>query len=715
MPHDAAMVAIIRWGSLALGAAATAVFLAAVLIPAPRPSLDVYLSNLPIAPFFVIAAFLLWRRPGHPVARRMHAVGVCASLALALGEVLSVLSLVGGTRPWYWVLAAGGTAAELGGVAAAIGLLAVFPDGAYQRPYEHWVVVLLLVQVALLPALLLISQPTVAFDPYMVWARPSIASPLYSPALAWLGPAVGAYFESVFVWAVIGVVLLALRYRRLSPELRLQVRWPLAATICFAGLMALDLVLPAGALPDWLVRLLWDVTLPLFPLAIAIALLRHRLLDIDLVIRRSLVYGVLWLAIAVAYVGVAAGLGLAAGQRLPVALAILLTIAGTIAFQPARHRLESLADRLVFGQRISGYQALRRLGTALESTVDISDLGMRLASTIRSALGLRWVRVSTHRGGDSASFLDPIGWDGISPHEAAPAEAVVPLAYRQELVGVIECGAGVRGDLTETDHDLLTALGRQAALALRNARLAADLSDQLELMRLQALELAESRARIVRAEDAERKRIERDLHDGVQQQLVNLAASLRRATRVRTTDLQRIVGELAGEAEETVFALQDFSRGIYPSVLSDEGLAPALWGHVQRLPVGVELDVAPDVAGQRFGREREAALYFVALEAIVNAQKHACADRIRVVLRREGADLTLEVADDGRGLEAPGRSNGTGLQNMKDRVAALGGRLEITSGQGCGTRVVAAVPDGLPVRSPAETPAGRSAPLPRGG
>lgn len=226
MHHDAPMVAIIRWGSLALGAAATATFVAAMLIPAPRPSLDVYLSNIPIAPFFVIAAFLLWRRPRHPVARRMLAVGVCASLALALGEVLSVLWFAGGPRPWYWVLAAGAAAAELAGIAAGIGLVAVFPDGAYQRPYERWVVVVLLVQVALLPALLLLSQPTVALDPYMVWARPAISSPMYSPALAWLGPVVGAYFESVFVWALIGVVLLVLRYRRLPPELRLQVRWP---------------------------------------------------------------------------------------------------------------------------------------------------------------------------------------------------------------------------------------------------------------------------------------------------------------------------------------------------------------------------------------------------------------------------------------------------------------------------------------------------------
>src|SRR5262245_45107265 len=707
MPHDAAMVAMVWWALMALGGAATVVFVAGGFLPGARTTL--YLSNLPMAPFFLIAAFLLWRRPRHRVARRMLTTGVCASLALALGEVLSVLWLTRGPQPLDWVLATASQVAELGGIAAAVGLVAVFPDGDYHRRHERWVVVAAALQVAVLPALLLLSRPTLAFDPYMIWARPAIVNPLHAPPLTWLGPALGAYHDSIFVWGVAGVLLLALRYRRLRPEQRLQVRWPLAATICFAGFVVLGLVVP-GSLPGWLTQLLWDLVLPLFPLAIAIALLRYRLLDIDLVIRRSLVYGVLWLAIAMAYLALAAALGLAAGQRLPVALAILVTIGVTVAFQPARRWLERLADHWVFGERISGYQLLRRLGATLETTVDVSELGMRLAVTIRSALGLRWVRISTHRQGGVPAALDPVGWDGIAPAEAGCAEAIVPLAHGAELVGVIECGAKVRGELTETDRDLLATLARQAALALRNARLAADLGDQLELMQVQAMELAESRARIVRAQDEERNRIERDLHDGVQQQLVSLAARLRRATRMPAPDLQQAVGELAGEAEEAVFALQDFSRGVYPSVLADEGLAPALWSHAQRLPVSIELDVGPDVAGQRFGREREAALYFVALEAIVNAQKHASVERIAVVLRRTGTDLRIEVTDAGRGRATPtGSASGSGLQNMKDRVAALGGRLEILSQPGQGTRIVATVPDGLPVRVPAATPAGRSA------
>jgi signal transduction histidine kinase len=298
--------------------------------------------------------------------------------------------------------------------------------------------------------------------------------------------------------------------------------------------------------------------------------------------------------------------------------------------------------------------------------------------------------VSTRRRGGDAILLEPIGWDGIEPAATADADAVVPLEYASELVGVIECGPKIDGSLDQRDHDLLTALARQAALALRHASLAADLTDQLELVQVQALELAESRERIVHAQDAERRRIQRDLHDGVQQHLVTLAANLRRATLVPTPDLAHKVHELAGDAEDTVFALQDFSNGIYPSVLSDEGLPAALWTHAQRLPVRVELDVASDVVGKRFGLEGEAALYFVAVEALVNAQKHASAERLSVRLHMRGPHLQLEIADDGRGLP-PDQPRGLGLTNMKDRVAVLGGSLEIESRPGQGTRVIARV------------------------
>lgn len=710
MVHHAAMPRILGWSLLTLGGLAALVFVGGEFWPGPHQALEPYLSDFPTVPVFLIAAFLYWRRPGHRVARRLLVYGVSPLLALGFGEVLSVLWLSQGPRPWYWLLLSGHEMSELAGVAAGVALAAVFPDGAYQRRYERWLVIAATVQVLALPALLLLCSPTLQYDSFMVWAKPTIPSPLYQSGLGGLGNAFNSYFAAVFVWTFVAAAILALRYRRLSYELRQQVKWPLWASICFGSTIVTGSLYQRGIIPYWLSQAVWDTALPLLPLSIAIALLRYRLLDIDVVIRKSLVYAVLWLAILGGYLGLAWALGLAVGQRLPVAIAILVTIAVTIAFQPARHWLEDVADRWVFGERLSGYQALKKLGDTLESTMDLTVLGPRTASTIRTALGLRWVRLSISRSGADGVVLQPIGWDGIAAGEAAPAELVVPLERGSELAGVIECGPKNEGALGERDRELLAALARQAALAIRNVRLASDLTDQLELVRVQAHELATSRSRIVQAQNQERRRIQRDLHDGVQQPLVTLAAKLRRATRSGSKDLKQAVQDLAAEAEETVFALQDFSNGIYPSVLSDEGLPAALWTHAQRLPVTVELDIAPDVVGRRFGPEVEAALYFVALEAIVNAQKHASAERINVTLRRQEQNLWLEIADEGRGMPAKGEPRGLGLSNMRDRVATLGGSLHIERRPGKGTRVIASVPDRQPVRAPEATPAGRSEP-----
>lgn len=696
----------VGWALLAAGGVATGIFVAGEFVPVDHPTLGLYLSNLAIVPAFLIGAYLFWRRPHHRVAHRLMALGASSVIALALGEVLSFLWLKAGPQPWYWTLAVGYQVAELSAVAAGIALVAVLPDGSYNGHAQRPIVYVATAQVVLLPLLLLLCQPTVDTDSFMVWAEPTIGNPVYMPSLGWLDEPAGAYYELVYVWGLVAMVLLATRYRRLRPGAQIQVRWPLRATICVAVTIMVGVLRNLELVPDWFSEAAWFVALPLFPLSIALAMLRNRLLDVDVIMRRSLVYGVLWLAIVGAYVGLFWRLGLVARDRLPIELAILVTIAATIAFQPARKRLERLADRWVFGERLSGYEALQRLGSKLETTADPAEFGSLVASTVRSALGLAWVRVSMRRARG-----EPLVWiasDGIAHDATTFAEAMAPLEWSGHLIGVIECGPKPEGHFDQKDLDLVRALAQHAALAMRNARLASELRDQLNVVKRQALELSESRARIVQAQDAERRRIQRDLHDGVQQHLVTVAAKLRRATRLPEPELKRFVESVAGEAEETVFALQDFSNGIYPSVLSDEGLAAALWTHVQRLPVRIELDLVDGVAGRRFDREREAALYFVALEAIVNAEKHAGAGRIWVRLGLFDGDLRLEVGDDGPGIRTEGQMRGLGLSNMKDRMAAVGGSLEIVSRPGLGTHVIALIPDDQPFTFPAATRGDRS-------
>ncbi|MDP8967896.1 MAG: histidine kinase, partial [Actinomycetota bacterium] len=225
----------------------------------------------------------------------------------------------------------------------------------------------------------------------------------------------------------------------------------------------------------------------------------------------------------------------------------------------------------------------------------------------------------------------------------------------------------------------------------------------------QADELRHSRRRLVGAQDAERRRIERDLHDGVQQQLVGLAAKLVRASRAGPADAQRLLREAAADAEESVFALQELGRGIYPSLLADRGIAEALRTHANRLPADVRVEVEPALAGTRFDAELEAALYFVALEAMANAQKHAPGATLTVSLRSAGAGrrLVLEVHDDGPGFDPRGVTRGSGLQNMQDRIAAAGGTLSADSRPGAGTWIRAEAPLGARVL-PLQRPAGDS-------
>ena len=294
---------------------------------------------------------------------------------------------------------------------------------------------------------------------------------------------------------------------------------------------------------------------------------------------------------------------------------------------------------------------------------------------------------------DSASDLPP-------DVAKAAGIAVVPLVAGEELVGLLACGPR-RGDaLGAADFELLELLGREAALRLRNLRLESQLRDRLALIERQAEELRLSRQRLVTAQDEERRRIERDLHDGVQQQLVSLAVRLHRLAHETGDGSDGLLADLAAEAEQAVFALQELGRGIFPSVLADQGLTAALRTQATRMPLAVRIEADDALAGRRLDPELEAALYFVGLEALANAQKHAPDAAVLVRLARENGHILLSVADDGPGL-AGGDGDGTGLQNMADRIAAVGGSLAVESAPGSGTRVLASVPAVVPAQVPA--------------
>jgi signal transduction histidine kinase len=207
-------------------------------------------------------------------------------------------------------------------------------------------------------------------------------------------------------------------------------------------------------------------------------------------------------------------------------------------------------------------------------------------------------------------------------------------------------------------------------------------------------DLRESRRRIVAAQDERAKKLERDIHDGAQQQLVSLAVKLRLADSFVDRDPARahaLLAELQTQATGTLEDLRDLARGIYPPLLADQGLPAALESQARRSPVPVRID--PDGVG-RYGQDVETAIYFACLEALNNVAKYADASSVRIALSEDGDAIRFEVHDDGRGFDPASTARGTGLQGIVDRVAAVGGRVDVTSRPGQGTSVVGWVPVG---------------------
>jgi signal transduction histidine kinase len=388
---------------------------------------------------------------------------------------------------------------------------------------------------------------------------------------------------------------------------------------------------------------------------------KYRLWDVDLVIRRSLVYGMLWLFIALVYAGVAAGLGLFAGARFPVWVAVMLTVAATLLIQPARRRLEALADRVVFGRRQSPISAFQEFGSSVGVDARPRDIGGELAEVIRRVLNVRAVEVIV---------------DGAEPALASEwgegMETQLPLSWGHETFGSVRL-LPHRGEQIDADEVLVVeALASQAALTISHARLA---------------------SRMVTAQESERRKLERDIHDGVQQDLATLVGQLALArAQVGDADVSDRLALIQKEMQRTLAEIRDLTQGIHPSVLRDGGLVAAIEDRCSRLPLAVRIDVHDGIEGLRFDADVEAAAYFTVTEAMANIVKHANASGVWIGLRRLGDELVVDVSDDGAGFDSQRLASGTGLGGLSDRLRALGGTLRVDSTPGEGTTVRASLP-----------------------
>jgi signal transduction histidine kinase len=552
-------------------------------------------------------------------------------------------------------------------------VLGLFPDGEVHRRYERLTLRLTWL-ILVFPVVLLTCSPTAT--PLTIEGDAPIANPFKIPFVN-LDPAVVSALMDVASLAVLlaGAVLLLLRYRSAEVRTRRAMRWLLAPVALLPVAIVVQILLTPGD-ADVIISLCWAAVIVCFMVAPALGILQPSGLNVDRVVRRSIVYGLLWTSIALVYLIVAATVGAAAGTLLPVGWAVAIGLIVAIAFQPVRTRLEGLADRWVFGAKTDATQLVVGLGESLAGTYNLDTLLPRMRTTLEDGIGLRWVRIRLLPGADEGEPANP----------AQPVLAV-PIEVDGERIGLIECGPKQSGRLTSADTAILETFARQAGMAVRNVRLKEELEHQ-------AARLRSSRARIVHAQELERRRIERNIHDGVQQDLTALIGLAGHARQEFEHDPDAVGHDIAAMQDglrRVLADLRDFAQGIHPSVLSDRGLLVAVETLAGRHPVPVTIRADTSLRALRLPDEVEGAAYFTIAEAFANTLKHGRADRIDIELREKGDCLIVRVRDDGKGFDAA-RARGTGLANLRDRVVAVGGALQIDAAPGAGTTVLAEFP-----------------------
>ena len=682
----------------ALAALGGGVILAACVVSvATGDGSEVYWLLIGPMSFLVLGVAGFLRQPENRMVWWLVGLGVALGCDSALGDVFLPMA------ENHWGVTASATAAiallehwlAVAGPVAGVGLFGLFPSGRPERAYERVVIWTVALAGFLLPLLEAVSGANIA----PAGGPPDSAPPvlyraLWVPALAPLGGPAEAVYRTFPAWPLIGVVLLALRYRRTDGAQRRKIRW------LFLGLaVSFSLWVPAALLwqladPDDATAAAASNVLSYLGLAttlgsLLVALFYTGVFGIDEPARRVFVHRVLRVTIAVVLAVLAILAGLLTSQVAPTAVAVAVAVAAGAAGQAVRRRLEHAADRWVLGARLAGYASLSRFGESLTRVPGSDGLLRDLAGEVRRGLALTWSRVTLEAAGGPPRVVT----DGTPSGEPA---AAVPIEFHGVILGRIECGPRSDGPLLAEDRRLLAYFAAQAAVGVHNLHLAAELSRHVEEVRDQAAELAASRDRVVAGQDAERRRIQRVLHDGVQQEIVALSA---RAGLVRQQLLRADPAAAEGLAEmqrdlaTMLHDVREIAYAIHPPVLSDRGLLEAIEAQSSRLAVPMAVRADPRLRGVRFGEQIEVTAWYVLAEALSNVVKHASASEVEVSLSQEDGRLGLVIRDDGRGFD-PDRPRGLGLTGLSDRLDTVGGSLTITSGAGLGASVCAHIPVG---------------------
>ncbi|HEY7583179.1 MAG TPA: histidine kinase [Acidimicrobiia bacterium] len=570
-------------------------------------------------------------------------------------------------------------------------LFQVFPTGHVLSPRWRWLVWL---EMVMATSLILLSLFAAEIGPNVEEGAWTVPNPIgFVPDAFW-----EAWFTPVWAVGLVtltlgGLVSIILRFRRAERVERQQLKLLMYA-IGFFAVVYLAQGFTGESENPWAGDLLFSISLAAIPVAIAVAVLRFHLFDVDVVVSRTLVYGLLAVVITFVYVmiviaiptmiaGIEGGRG---GEN----IFLLSTAAALVAilFQPLRRRLQRFANRLVYGKRATPYEVMSQFSRRLAATDEklLDQVAESLAAGTAARGAAVWVR-----NDDRLERIRVWPPDDETP-EPVPADTdQLPGADRAEFVthdgrrlGALALTLGRGHKLTAVDERLLADLAGGMGLALQNAALTDDLHDRV-------MELRESRRRVVEAQDQTRRRLERDLHDGAQQQLVALKVKLslarRMAAKAGAQRVESVLDGLNAEAEESIQSMRDLARGIYPPLLESEGLAPALAAMARKASLPVSVDTA---SLGRYAHQVEATIYFCVVELLENAVKHSRAKSVHITVGEVGGEVAFTVIDDGVGFDPKAR--GEGLTNIADRLDAMVGVLEVSSMPGMGASVGGRIP-----------------------
>jgi signal transduction histidine kinase len=680
---------------LTIGAA---VFVVLALTLADDATAERVVAAVLVGSWCAASLFVARQRPREPLAALMALGAFLGAVALLGAALLARSGASDGLHDWAaWVRAVAVGFVPAVGLHLVLGL----PDGALRTTPRRVATALGYVASIALAAVLIDRKPDVSLTPIVIVAS---------------------------VGAAVGTVGYLVRYRRArSAHERARLQWVAWAVVVAAAISLVAFVL--HALVDWpgAAPGVAACTTILVPLALALGSSERIAVRIDRMLVHTITLAGLAAMVAACYLLIVLGLGRepTGDEQTLLGLSMLAAAVAALLWLPVRERLTDVATRRVYGERHAPDEVLRTFGSRLTRALPLDELLLQLAESLKKTMLLSvaevWTRgtggleravsvpeagpgqlvVGTQeetviaRAGVSGAAWARIWLPAILAGEDDELLRVAPITNSGELLGMIVVRRPEGAlQFSEADDQALTELARQVGLALHNVKLDSALQESLDEVRRQADELRASRARIVEAGDAQRRSIERDLHDGAQQHLVALAVNVNLARQLADSDpdtAKEILEQIGHELQDAVQELRNLAHGIYPPLLMDRGLQEALSAAAARaaLPTAV---VADGIG--RYTPAIEAAVYFCCLEALQNAAKHAGEGaEAKITVHEEEGALLFVVSDDGAGFDlASGAQRGHGFVNMSDRVGAIGGSIVVESAPGEGTRINGRIP-----------------------